>query len=145
MPKRSSQRAQNTCTCEYFARRYQLDDDAVISETWLNKQGQLTRAFGPARLERLESGDVLLEEWWLKGCQHRADGKPAITNYDEERCGSVKSVEYWMSGELHRVDGPARISFDPTSGRIQAAEWWVRGVRINPDKMMSDNQNKMSK
>lgn len=109
----------------------------VIREIWENSAGELSRPDGPALLERAESGALLWEEWWEDGRKHRADGGPAVADYDEEGCGTICVQEWWQNGKRHRLDGPARIYFDPCTKEPIDIEWWVGGYNIKPGEMTS--------
>jgi len=96
--------------------------DSNGSKIWRNKEGQVHRVNGPAKI--YDNGTF---EYWVNDKFHREDG-PAIVYYDgsEEYYQEDKRhrldgpaviyadgyKSYWVGGEIHRVDGPARIRAD---------------------------------
>jgi hypothetical protein len=132
-------------------RFHRLDGPAVEfkdgSEEWyLNgkRSRETTTGFPEAAVIRKINGEVVLQQWWLKGILTRdiSDGpaierkngtiirnsQGAITEFIDE--GSTR--EWWVNGKRHNVGNPAFVVMrkDPETDSEQLIneQWWTDGV-----------------
>lgn len=74
------------------------------------------------------TGNVVKEEWYIRGKRCRADGGPTVVEYDPVTGHAVR--EAWIIGTigLHRTDGPAAIRRDPVTGAVVCEQRWRDGA-----------------
>jgi antitoxin component YwqK of YwqJK toxin-antitoxin module len=70
--------------------------DIKRAEGWFNKENELHRLDGPAKINYYPSGKLSTEFWYKNGKRHRIGG-PAVLDYDYD--GKVVAFyEYWING-----------------------------------------------
>jgi hypothetical protein len=62
-----------------------------------------------------DTGNVLLEEWWINGHRHRSNNNPAIINHVNGE------LEYWNNDLLHRDND------EPAIVKDNGSKEWVNG------------------
>jgi hypothetical protein len=78
-----------------------------------------------------EEGPVYTENWLLDDVPHREDG-PAIV-MRRMRDGAVAFELWYAHGRLHRGHGPAALLYDPDSGRVTQAHYFLDGRPARED------------
>ena len=117
----------------YQVEQHLSSDGKIITDEYWRQDGKLSRIGGPASTERNElNGFLISEHWFLKDNYHREDG-PARIGYDPENDGVVLEEVWFWHGVRHRRDGPAVISYNEFTHEVEATEWWISGLQIDPE------------
>lgn len=110
---------------ESFYQRHDINPiEHTYTEEWKNKNRELHRLDGPARIVH-QYGDLVSELWYLNGKKHREDGPAVIYYYSNKK---IRTEEWWYHGTPHRSDGPAVIKYSPFE-ELQAERWAVKGLQ----------------
>ena len=108
--------------------RTSSDGEIALTEIW-EQDGQVSRANGPAVIERSDlTGQVILEAWCMNGTEHRKCG-PAITEYHDSEDGTIALQAWKWEGKHHRRGGPAVQEWSDT-GNLLREEWWLNGRKL---------------
>lgn len=137
-------------------------DGNLIRETTRNQEGDLDRLGDqPAVIDYCpQTGKARRWEWWRNSMPHRDGDEPAILEIDprtgqeraraywkdgqphsaENRFTSVRYAEdgsllrrsFFVSGQLHRTDGPAEEYYNEETGALEAVEFWLDGIEVEP-------------
>lgn len=77
------------------------------------------------------TGVRTVESYELTGKSHRDGDKPAHIIRRED--GALIEENYWRHGKRHRdpQSGPAKIVYDPETGKVKNAEFWSNGQRVD--------------
>jgi antitoxin component YwqK of YwqJK toxin-antitoxin module len=98
----------------------------IMSEAFLNPDGEIHKTDGPAIRRWYENGQLAYESCWMNDKLHNAAG-PAIRRWYEN--GQLAYEEYWVNGEHHNVSGPAHRWWDK-NGQLVREKYWLNGMKL---------------
>lgn len=103
-----------------------------IYRAWFN-DGVLHREFDkPATIATCdETGIDFLMSWAINGKTHREGDRPTSIELDPET-GNTIEIQFEKNDQWHRKNGPAILKFEPKTGALIEAEYWLNGVRTKP-------------
>ncbi len=115
---------------------YQLDHNVAYNWEW-KARGQLHRdGDKPAKLTiSPDTGVNVAELYVVDGSLHRSDGGATVIYRNDS--GALLEQKFHKHGRLHRIDGPAVEKFDPVTGDVTHAEFWVEGRVLGPNNSES--------
>lgn len=113
-------------------------ETGVIVREGYRYRGKQHRIDGPSQIFRGRNGQVTEEEWMQEGILTRVESDgPARWLMDRET-GVVTEEQYWVHGQIHRSTGPAIIRRDANSGKIELAEYYNRGAKVDGPTLTND-------
>ena len=98
------------------------------------KHGELHRPGKPALLEIDPETDVIFkEQYFIRGVTHRDGDYPAIIVRDR-RTGTILAETYVVEDMWHRKSGPAKIYYDPATGKVSEQTYFHYGQQRRASK-----------
>jgi hypothetical protein len=122
----NSKRIRTLLNIEESKPEYSSNQSGKIT-AWKDEKGVLHRKDAPALTteSHMDGHSFFVEEYYLNGIQHRADGPARILKMD----GKVERLEFWVNGKRHNEHGPAVVMVQEKTAR-----YYSFGIQLSEEE-----------